>query len=268
MMKRLLLLGILLLCAILPARGDDQVRQVQEELRKRNLYFGDINGQASDDLVNALKRYQTRKGFPVTGAVDEVTATSLNIRSQMLATASSAKAGWPDMPILKSDSARELSAAERQELAQQAEENLDRVTPSPAPPAEEPPLSQALSRQQVNAFVEQYLRDAEQADIPAQTRYFGYPVEYFDHGRVGPEFVEKDVVNYCKRWPERKYMLTDPVTFAAAEAEGETLIEFPTAFSVRNKKHAVDGRTKNIWRVRSEGDQLKIVAIREERLRD
>ena len=39
------------------ARADETVRQVQEELRKRNLYFGNIDGQTSPVLVDALKRY-------------------------------------------------------------------------------------------------------------------------------------------------------------------------------------------------------------------
>ena len=44
-------------------RADETVRQVQEELRKRNLYFGNIDGQESPELAGALKRYQKRKGL-------------------------------------------------------------------------------------------------------------------------------------------------------------------------------------------------------------
>jgi hypothetical protein len=40
------------------------------------------------------------------------------------------------------------------------------------------------------------------------------------------------------------------------------------SFRVRNKKHAASGRTKNFWTIRAEGDDLKIVAIREQRLRE
>ena len=81
------------------ARADETVRQVQEELRKRNLYFGNIDGQASPVLVDALKRYQTRKGFAVTGKVDPDTATSLHVQ----AAPATATAAMPDMPVLKSD---------------------------------------------------------------------------------------------------------------------------------------------------------------------
>ena len=242
--------------------ADDQIRVVQEELRKRNMYFGDVDGQMTPELETALKRYQERKGFPVTGAVDQTTAQSLSIT-----TVAATKPKWPDVTVLKSDTAPALEEEQRQRLAQQAEEDPEAFA-TPAPPAEEPPTSQNLTRETVQNLVTEYLRDGEGSDIAAQTRYFAYPVDYFRHGPQGPAFVEKDVANYCKRWPERKYALTGPVTFAASEQEGETIIEFPIEFDVRNKNHVVTGRTRNIWRVRPEGNELKIVAIHEERLRD
>jgi hypothetical protein len=264
-------MGIRLSCLLLmltatAAFADEQVREVQEELRKRNLYFGEVDGRMTPDLANALKRYQSRKGFTASGTIDQMTANSLNVTA---ITVAATKQTWPEGPVLKSDRALELAEEERQLLAKQAEENVDAIQ-TPAPPAEEPPPSQNITPAQVNALVEEYLRDAETADIPAQTRYFAYPVKYFRHGLKDPKFVEKDVANYCKRWPERDYSLLEQVTFAVGPNEGETVVEFPIKFSVRNpeKKLAANGKTRNIWRVRAEGDQLKIVAIHEERLRD
>ena len=105
---------LILLCLLLgflpAALGDEEVRRVQEELRKRNLYFGDINGQATSDLAVALKRYQTRKGFTPTGRIDEVTAYSLNVRSAE-ETPSQTQPPLPDVPILKSDFAQRISGS-------------------------------------------------------------------------------------------------------------------------------------------------------------
>lgn len=255
----------LLFVAATSAFADEQVRQVQEELRRRNLYFGDIDGQPSAELATALKRYQGRKGFTATGQIDAVTASSLSVQVAALDTAPPSR--LPDVPVLKSDSARELPPAQRIALEQQAEQNVD-LPPSPAPPAEQPPPSQDLTPDRVTKFVEQYLRDGETDDIDAQTRYFAFPVEYFDHGQVGRDFARKDVLNYVKRWPERKYMLTEPVSFVASSNEGETNVEFTIAFSVRNKEHVATGRTKNFWTIRPENDELKIVSIREQRLRE
>src|SRR3954452_17576520 len=105
-MKRLLSLCLATFLPLLSlARADETVRQVQEELRKRNLYFGNIDGQNSPVLADALKRYQTRKGFTVTGQVDKDTATSLHIRAAAVATTAEP---LPDMPVLKSDTASAL----------------------------------------------------------------------------------------------------------------------------------------------------------------
>ena len=246
--------------------ADERVRQVQEELRKRNLYFGDVDGHATPELANALKRYQSRKGFEVTGAIDEATSVSLGVQPlQSVATASTA--ALPDVTVLRSDSARQLPEPQRIALEKQAEANPD-IVPSPAPPAEAPPPVDDITPERIHSYVEQYLRDSETADIPAQVKYFGYPLAYFDHGTVARAFVEKDVANYLKRWPERKYTLLEPPRFVASTREGEMTIEFPIVFEVRNKKHAANGKTKNTWTVRQEGDELKIVAIREQRLRE
>ena len=97
-------------------------------------------------------------------------------------------------------------------------------------------------------------------------------MRYFDHGTVPQQFVTQDTSNYVKRWPERKYTLTGPVTFFAAGKEGETEVEFTIAFELRSaartaKNHAV-GRTKNWWTIQAQGEELKIVAIREARIRE
>lgn len=243
-------------------RADEKIRQAQEELRKRNLYFGNVDGQESPELSGALKRYQSRKGFAVTGSVNDETASSLHIQT----TADSA-GSLPDLPVLRSDSARELPAPQRLALERAANENGD-SSPSPFPPAEAPGPGQDLTPERVTKLVADYLSDAETDDVAAQVKYFAYPIEYFDHGPVDEQFVLRDVRNYLKRWPERKYTLSQPVSFFAGGREGETVVEFLIAYNVRNKKHTVSGRTKNWWTLHAEGDELKIVAIREQRLRE
>jgi len=249
------------------ARADETVRQVQEELRKRNLYFGNIDGQTSPVLVDALKRYQTRKGFTVTGKVDEDTATSLHIQATTVATATA----LPDMPVLKSDIESALTESQRLALQREAEEKPD-LTPSPPPPAESPAPGQDLTPERVTKLVQDYLRDAEGADVPAQLEYYAFPVRYFDHGTVSQPFVAQDTGNYVKRWPERKYTLLGPVNFFAGGKESETLVEFTIAFELRSPartaKNRAVGKTKNWWTIRAESDELKIVAIREARVRE
>src|SRR5439155_3892623 len=128
-------------------RADETVRQVQEELRKRNLYFGNIDGQSSPGLVDALKRYQARKGFAVTGKVDSDTATSLHVQAVSVA----ATAPLPDMPVLRSDTESALSESQRLALQREAEQQPD-LTPAPPPPAESPAPGQDLTPERITKF--------------------------------------------------------------------------------------------------------------------
>ena len=59
--------------------ADEQVRRVQEELRKRHLFYANPNGEKGPALTTAVRRYQLKKGFPATGIIDSVTLASLGI---------------------------------------------------------------------------------------------------------------------------------------------------------------------------------------------
>src|SRR5256714_15328118 len=118
MMRTLTCLFCLLLSISSFAWADETVRQVQEELRKRNLYFGNIDGQSSPVLVDALKRYQARKGFTVTGKVDHDTAVSLHVETTTVA----AVPPLPHVPRLNSAPPRALPASERPAPPREARE--------------------------------------------------------------------------------------------------------------------------------------------------
>ena len=266
MLPRLVIFLLMASALASPLRADEGVRQLQEELRKRNLYFGDIDGRQTTELTYALKRYQARKGFAVNGDVDSATAASLHLTGPQLV--STTQKPLPDVPVLRSDEALQIPPGEKvAALEREVAEDPD-ASPTPFPPAESPAPSDNLTPGQVNKFVEEYLRDGETEDVPMQLRYFSFPVKYFDHGTVDENFVVRDTRNYLKRWPDRKYMLTAPPTFAASGKEGETLVEFTIAFDVRNKNHTASGKTRNLWTVRGDGEALKIVSIREQRLRE
>lgn len=235
MMRTVVCLCVALFATGMAVHADETTRQVQEELRKRNLYFGDFNGQTTPELIGALKRYQKRKGFEVTGTLDADTAASLHVQSAV-AYAEKSPPDGPDLPVV------------------------------PDPPAEAPPPSQDISPDRVNKFVEAYLRNGESNDICLQVWFYAFPVQYFQYGLVDQNFVIKDTKDYLRAWPERKYTLSAPVSFVPSGNEGEINIEFSIAYKCRNKKHTTSGKAKYFWTVRSGGDDLKIVAIREQLL--
>ena len=282
-----------LLCFGATALSDAEfIREVQDELRKRNLFFGDIDGHMTPQLTSALKRYQARKGFEVSGTIDAATAASLQIQSTAaprLADGEPLGAPQPaDTPDV-ADAVPQLAAANLPRTARAAESVSATQAAStreaaaelvaqakgeaawadlpvvPEPPAEAP-TPDLITADRVNRFVETYLADGQTDDIGLQVWFYRFPVQYFNHGLVDQNFVVKDTQAYVKRWPERRYTIVGPITYNTSMPDGDTHIEFTIDYTVRNKSRVKSGRTKNFWTVRTSGDDMKIIAIREEHI--
>lgn len=262
------------------ASADDQVRRVQEALRKRNLYFGEIDGRKNEEITVAVKRYQQRQGLPPTGELTAPTLTSLG-----LALRGKAAEDWPEGPVLKSDVAREISEADRKFL----EENLspDPIAESPAvspaappvviPPEADPPKPKppeapcpkpgAPGGGDPTQFVRQYLAACETNRLPEEMRFYAARMTYFDHGQVDAAFVAKDVERFYKRWPHRRYELLDCKITAVKESEWEA--RFRIGFHYTNDKaQAASGRSLNIFRIQKSGEGMHFVSMKEQVVRE
>ncbi|HZR77868.1 MAG TPA: hypothetical protein VFA58_01595, partial [Chthoniobacterales bacterium] len=215
-------------------------------------------------LVEALKRYQLRKGFSATGALSDETARSLKVQ-----VASSKKnEQLPDLPVLRSDSARELAEPDRAALQSEIQQEPT-SSPTPSVAATETPAQTEQSRtEEISKFVQDYLRDAEGDDVDLQVGYYAFPVEYFDHGKASREFVARDTRNYIKRWPERKYTLIGPVNSMSTKTPDVFQVEFTIAFRVAGGGRVAHGKTRNLWTIQSGRNNFKILVINEQRLHD
>ena len=272
----------------------EHIREVQDELRKRNLFFGDIDGVVTPQLTNALRKYQARKGFDPTGTIDAMTAASLQVQSTPQPGVAGSAPGAAAAPsdtrggievasteidtvnaprtVRAGESISATQAASSREAAAELVANARGeaawadLPVAPEPPAEAPTPPDLITADRVNRFVETYLADGETDDIGLQVWFYSFPVRYFNHGLVNQDFVVRDTKAYVKRWPERSYTIVGPVTFHPS-APGETQIEFTIDYSVRNKSQSKSGRTRNYWTVRTTGDEMKIIEIREEHVR-
>lgn len=267
---RLTSLIVLLSCAF--ASADEQVRRVQEELRKRNLYFADIDGQLSKETQGAVRRYQQRKGFAVSGEIDADTLRSLDLappgpppREEVL----------PDMPILKSDAARELAESDKKMLEAieaggplppigEAPPSLDEGSDQPDEPAPVPPPAAPMVAR-AESFVRSYLDACETNQLPSELAFYADRVNYFDHGEVTRDFIAKDVAHYYQRWPKRDYELLD---FKLGKiSENEVEVKFRIRFEVKSASHSAAGKTVNVFTIRQTGDDLRFVSLKEQRIR-
>ena len=274
-----LALGTLAVMCCLPlrARGDETTRQVQEELRKRNLYFGNVDGRRSEQVAAALRRYQQRKGFPPTGEADETTLRSLTllppapriaaITATPSADTSPESAGffpWPDVTVLRSDEARRNPAPP----------DTEPIEPSPTPSVAPPPASASVQRpgsDAVRAFVKSYLRAGESNDTEAQMPFYAEHVDYLNEGLVDRRFIRADIDGYDRRWPKRRFTLLPPISLGPAPGQDpdKIVVNFHYRFAVKRPHDAPEGEMANTYTLQRSGpDSLRIVAMKEARVRN
>jgi len=294
----------LIVLAMSSGRGiaDEQIRRIQEELRKRHLYFGEIDGRKTEETIRALQHYQEKKGFKATGEPDRDTLGSLS-----LAEPPKDVAAWPDVPVLKSDAARQIKEEDRKYLeslppvgeAPDGEDNPPteqtvppkrppkpareeiapprKETPPPprktpatndTPPKETAPAEEkpAVPPERAEEFVRKYLDACETNQLESELAYYSDKVKYFDQGVVGRSFIERDVAAFYKRWPQRSYELLD---FKVVREQGdEAVVKFRIAFHYRSPQHTVAGKTDNYFTIQRTGERLKFTSLKEQRLRD
>lgn len=247
--KTLILFLLCTLAGWSAAHADEETRQVQEELRKRHLFFRDIDGRPSREYALALKRYQERMGFSQTGVADEVTLYSLGIGEP--ASPAEGAGNLPDTPVLKSDG----SVPE---------------TDRPAPPPPTPTKAQNagdVTKVEIRNFLRRYF-DACQSPAPDdELAFYAEHIEYFDHGIVDRPYIKNELAVYDQRWPTRKYTLGN--SLRVVRSGNNTVAKIRVNFEVANTEHdrRASGRTDDTFNLAKRGDSLEIVSIKEARVR-
>jgi peptidoglycan hydrolase-like protein with peptidoglycan-binding domain len=241
---------LLLLCALFwpgVARADEETRQVQEELRKRHLFFRDIDGRPSPEYAVALKRYQARQGFAVTGVADGTTLYSLGIGEP--ASPAEGAAELPDVPVLKSDAA------------------LRELKPAPAPVPTKEQNARDVAKPEIHAFLRRYFDACQSTNPQEELSFYGDRVAYFDHGAVDKAYIQNELAVYNQRWPVRKYSLGDSVR--VVRKENFTIVRVRVSFDVANpaNNRKARGKTDDTFSLAKRGDSLEIVSIKEARVR-
>ena len=248
MQKKSLIL--FLLCALAGFRSafaDEETRQVQEELRKRHLFFRDIDGRQSPEYAMALKRYQQRQGFAQTGFADEVTLYSLGI-GEAAPPAEGAR-DLPDVPVLKSDAA------------------LREPRPTTPPVPTKAQNAGDVAKAEIRNFLRRYFDACQSQNPDDELAFYAERIEYFDHGVVDKPYIRNELAVYDQRWPSRKYTLGD--SLRVVRIGNNTIAKIRVAFDVANPEHdrRANGRTDDTINLAKRGDSLEIVSIKEARVR-
>ena len=241
----LLLTLVALLCGPLASRADEATRAVQEELRKRKLYFGDVDGRQTQPLLEAVRKYQERKGFAVTGTADSDTLRSLGIAPP----ASTAR--LPDVPVLRSD--RTMPAAVG-------------VTATPAATPARPTNTAPPTRTEMVAWVRSYLEACTTPDVNDDLAYYADYVDYFHHGTVRKEDIGRELSSYMQQWPTRRYWISGPVR---VDTTGDQpVVRSRISFELETGGRQAVGKVDNSFTIARRADMSwEIIGQTEERVR-
>jgi hypothetical protein len=231
------------------ASADEITRQVQEELRKRRLYFGDLDGQQTPELGVALKRYQERKGFPASGVADAQTVRSMGL-------ADPAGQPPPEVPILRSEAPAQPLPPDAQHAAPMPTSIAGDINVPPP------------SREELHEFMRRYLAACETETVNDELAFYAPRVDYFAHGIVPKTYVQNQLLAYNETWPQRTYKMDDEITLSKRgdNTAATALVAYQLANPAQNRK--ADGKVNHtIVLARQADSSFEIVGIQEQRAR-
>lgn len=294
MTRRLLLLTFLISTTCLHA--DDQVRSVQEELRRRNIYFGDIDGRRTPELREAVSRYQKRKGFSSTGEEDRNTLRSLGLLPRSPDEPPPKELSWPEEPVLKSDTTINVAAAATA-IAAETGVSVESVAPHRfgrkvvaverrsrrsrgrtvavnaaatgrgGASRRAGRTDQTLTSQEINSLVNSYLKATSSNDVRRELELYADSVNYYHNGVVDRRIIERALRGYYQRWPSRKYSAATAPSIQFNPGRAEFVVTMQVDFKLKNRGRAVRGRTENRFIINAATADPRITAIQERRLR-
>jgi peptidoglycan hydrolase-like protein with peptidoglycan-binding domain len=290
--KTLLVVALALLAFLFPSpllRAQDEVRSVQEELRRRSLYFGNVDGRESAELAEATRRYQRRKGFAATGKPDRDTLRSLGLLPHSPDEPPPKELNWPAEPVLKSD-VKIDPVAVAQTLSEEtgiapASVVPDKVTrrrgdlsrPRARPP-EDPASARSVSRrsatsspfitpQNLTGFIGEYLAAMGSNDVKNQLKFYADKVNYYHNGTIDRRIIEQTLRRYHARWPNRRYTTGAAISYSRNDRRGEIMMIFRVNFTLKDGRRTVSGQTDNRFRISAATVDPRIISIEEKRVR-
>ena len=251
-MKRFWLLSILFLCSIPRFHADDQIAAVQEKLKSRGFYYGEVDGENSNETAAAITRFQVRNGFQVTGELNEETLRSLGLTlSQPL------QQGPENYSGRKIEAWRALREQDREFLRQ---------TTSSQPTEQTNQSFDVSLTDQIRDFIAGFVVAGITSDIEPELQFYADEADYYDSGLVGKDFIRNDILRYNQKWPVRQYWLEGDVRILDTEADSIS-VQFQIRYVVQNQQKEGRGTAIKTLKLRKIQDGLEIISVREKTLK-
>jgi hypothetical protein len=137
------------------------------------------------------------------------------------------------------------------------------VIPTPAPPPPAPP-DNAITDDEVQAFVTAHYRATERKDLEYLLTQYDDVVDYNTDGRRDRAFIRNGYVNYFKRWPIASFTL-GPVNMVRSPGQNTVTAYFEIRYFVRDvaSNRSKQGRADEVLTISKLFGARKIVSEKE-----
>lgn len=124
------------------------------------------------------------------------------------------------------------------------------------------PQAPTVSDQQLEAFVDDYIRAQNRSSAVALLEFYAERIDYFDRTGVDKEFVLKDKQSFYRRWPQTANRRTGDVQIERLPDQPAVNLTYPTEFRVHSpeRSDSRSGQAQEHMRLRFDDGRIRIVA--------
>ncbi|MBA3961569.1 MAG: peptidoglycan-binding protein [Chthoniobacterales bacterium] len=281
------------LCGLGSALADESVQAAQTRLKEGGFYFGNATGMYDSATAAAVTRYQIRHGLAISGKLDAATAQALGLAAtktaetepsptsdtwrqlrnedmQFLKALNSGAIPPPRAPTSSTPAPSPASVAKKAQRAPQAPpprvaDSRPNVTREEAAIPAERPLSPdaSASRERLRDYVGAFVLAGLDPRVGAELEFFGERVDYFGERNFDRARIQRDLLRYEARWPERRFWLAGDLRVEQERGVG-LKVTFPLRYELRRgSKHASGQVWKTLTLRKTGSDDFEIVAVNE-----
>ncbi|MBA3831187.1 MAG: peptidoglycan-binding protein [Chthoniobacterales bacterium] len=296
MRRFLFFLVVLTLSGLSSMRADENVKAAQGRLKESGFYFGNVSGVYDDATAAAVTRYQIRHGLAISGKLDAATAQALGVAASAGETEALPTSGtWRrlrngDMQFLQklnagaippprasvASSPQSTSAPPTHQPAMEPHAPPPRLTEeetpspgltpqSPAEPNRPLPAKADYGTERLRDYVGAFVLAGLDPKIGAELEFFADRVEYFGESNVGRKTIQRDLLRYDRKWPERHFWLAGELK-VEPQSGGQLSVAFPLRYELRSgSKHGSGQVMKRLTLQKTADGDLQIVAVNEKK---
>ncbi len=249
-MKRFWLFPLLLLSSFGGLYADAQIAAVQETLKSRGFFNGEVTGENNSETAAAITRFQVRSGLEVTGELNKETLSALKLTPSHVATP---PAEDPSQP--RTEAWRALREQDREFLKRTASSQRTNQAGEQIP--------EASSMDQIRDFIAGFVVAGISQDVEAELQFYSEEADYYDSGLVTKDFIRKDILRYDRNWPVRRYWLNGDIRILNGLEADPIEVQYQIKYFVKNPRKESSGSAVKTLKLRKARNGLEITSVRE-----